>query len=88
MGTGCAVCPLLDDMNDESPFSGSSCLETVFSELYSELADVLVVLFVLLALFTLLLSGVPSFGGVGGKLNEPEVAIEVAGCTERGVVPL
>lgn len=48
----------------------------------------LFVLLVLLALvFTLLLSGVPSFGGVGGKLKEPDVAIVVGGWTERGVVP-
>lgn len=31
-------------------------------------------------------SGVPSFGGVGGKLNDPDVVIE--GGTERGAVGL
>lgn len=36
----------------------------------------------------LMFSGVPSLGGVGGKLNAFEVAMDVAGCTERGAVGL
>ena len=31
-------------------------------------------------------SGVPSLGGVGGKLNELDATRDVDGCTERGAV--
>lgn len=35
-------------------------------------------------MFPLTFSGVPSFGGVGGKLKELDVALEVEGCTDNG----
>lgn len=35
-----------------------------------------------------MLSGLVSFGGVGGKLNELDVAIDVGGCTDSGAVGL